>query len=144
MSHCLVSDSDILARYLQKQGPLLAPSPDLGRLTHAPLLSVIASYRPEVFQDYGPFEDWPHAEGRLTLNPLFVEETRSRLGNVQLRRQFPTDFYEEENAECKQYLPAVVSVNAQVLVDLTYGKRTLEMERLIEQCVVLGLPERYR
>lgn len=143
MSHCLISDSDILARYLQKQGPPLARSPDLGRLTHEPLLSVVASHRPEILQDYGPFEDWPHAEGRLTLNPLFVEEPRNSLGNVQLRRTFPTDFYEEENAECKQYLPEVVSVNAQVLVDLACAKRTPELERLIEQCVVLGLPERY-
>jgi SAM-dependent methyltransferase len=144
MSHCLLADSDILARYLQKQGPPLARPPDLGRLVHEPLLSVVASHRPEFLQDYGPFEDWPHAEGRLTLNPLFVEETRHSVGNVQLRRTFPTDFYEEENAECKQYLPEVVSVNAQVLVDLTDAKRTLDMERLIEQCVVLGLPERYR
>jgi hypothetical protein len=73
-----------------------------------------------------------------------VEETRNSLGNVQLRRTFPTAFYEEENAEYKQYLPEVVSVNAQVLGDLTYAKRTPEMEPLIERCVVLGLPERYQ
>jgi SAM-dependent methyltransferase len=144
MAHCLIADSDILARYLQKQGPALAHSPGLERLTHEPLLSVVASHRPEVLQDYGPFEDWPHAEGRLTLNPLFVEETRNSQGSVQLRRTFPTEFYAEENAACEQYLPDVVSVKAQVLVDLTSAKRTLEMERLIEQCVVLGLPERYR
>jgi SAM-dependent methyltransferase/uncharacterized protein YbaR (Trm112 family) len=144
MSHCLIADSDILAHYLQKQGPPLARPPALGRLAHAPLLSIVAAHRPEVLQDYGPFDDWPHAKGRLTLNPLFVEETRNSLGNVQLRRTFPTDFYEEENAECKQYLPEVVSVNPQLLVDLTHAKRTQEMEHLIEQCVVLGLPERYR
>ena len=144
MAHCLLADSDILARYLQKQGPPLARSADLELLAHEPLLSVVAAHRPEVFQNYGPFEDWPHAEGRLTLNPLFVEETRNGLGNVQLRRQFPTNFYEEENAECKQYLPEGVSVNAQVLVDVTSAKRTADVERLIERCVVLGLPERYR
>jgi ubiquinone/menaquinone biosynthesis C-methylase UbiE/uncharacterized protein YbaR (Trm112 family) len=144
MSHRLVSDSDILAHYLQKQGPPLARSADLQQLTQEPLLSLVASHRPEVFQDHGRFEDWPHAEGRLALNPLFVAEKRDGLGDVYLRRTFPADFYEEENAECRQYMPEIVAVNSKTLIDLEHGERTPEMEQLIAQCVVLALPERYR
>jgi hypothetical protein len=29
-------------------------------------------------------------------------------------------------------------------MDLAHGKRPPEIERLIEQCVVLGMPERFR
>jgi ubiquinone/menaquinone biosynthesis C-methylase UbiE len=144
MPHCLVADSDVLARYLQKQGPPLTRSADIGHLAHAPSLSVVASHQQNVFQDYGPFTDWPHAEGRLGLNPLYVEETRDGLGNVHLRRTFPSAFYEKENAEGKEYLPEAVTVHSAIVADLAQGKRTSEMEGLIEQCIILDIPERYR
>jgi SAM-dependent methyltransferase/uncharacterized protein YbaR (Trm112 family) len=144
MPHCLVADSDVLARYLQKQGPPLTRSADLGHLARAPSLSVVASHRQNIFQDYGPFTDWPHTEGRLGLNPLYVEETQDGFGNVRLRRTFPAAFYEAENAECKEYLPEAVTVHSAVMADLAQGKRTSEMEQLIEQCIILDIPERYR
>jgi SAM-dependent methyltransferase len=144
MPHCLVADRDVLARYLQKQGPPLAHSADLKHLAHEPLLSIVASRRQEVFQDYDPFEDWPHAEGRLRLNPLYVEEGRNGLRNTRLRRTFPSAFYEEDHTESKKYLPEAVEVPAEVVAGLAHGERMPEVERLIEQCVVLGMPERYR
>lgn len=144
MPHCLVPDRAVLTRYLQKQGPPLARSSEIGRLAYEPTLSVVASHRHEVFQDYGSFQDWPHAEGRLGLNPLYTEERRDGLGNLHLRRTFPTAWYEEHNAECKQYLPEAVSVDSKVLSHLAQGERTPEVEKLIEQCVVLGMPARYR
>ena len=144
MPHCLVADSDVLARYLQKKGPSLACSRDIRRLAHAPLLSIVASDRQEVFEDYGSFEKWPHADGRLGLNPLYVEERQDSVENVQLRRTFPSAFYIEEHAQCKEYLPEAVSVNSQVLADLAQGLRTPALQRLIEQFVVLGIPDRYQ
>ena len=143
MPHRLVADSDILVRYLQKKGPSLACSGDIERLAHAPLLSVVASHRQEVFQDYGSFDEWPHADGHLGLNPLYVEERHDSVEAVQLRRRFPSAFYIEEHAQCKEYLPEAVSVNSQVLADLAQGVRTPEMKRLIDQFVVLGMPARY-
>ena len=146
MPHRLVADSAVLLRYLQKQGPPLACSPEIERLAHEPLLSIVASHRQEVFKDYGCFEEWPHAEGRLGLNPLYIIEkkTGDSPGHVQLRRTFPSAFYMEDHAQCRDYLPEAVKVGAQVLADLAHGKRTPEMEKLIEQFVVLGMPDRYR
>ena len=144
MSHCLVSDSSVLARYLQKQGPPLGRSAEGGDLANEPTVSVVASPRQEVFKDYGTLQDWPHAEGCLELNPLYTEEKHDRLGNVLLHRTFPTAWYEKDNAECKEYLPETVAISSSVLVDLERRKRTPQVERLIEQCVVLGMPERYR
>ncbi len=139
----LVADSDVLTRYLQKKGPPLARSADTTRLTHEPLLSLVASHREEVLRDYGAFEDWPHAEGRLVLNPLYVEQARHPSGTVCLRRTFPSAFYEEDHAEYKQYLPETVEVPLEVLGDVAQGKRTPIMEKLIERCIVVGMPERY-
>ena len=144
LAYRLVADSDVLTRYLQKKGPPLARSADTTRLAHEPLLSLVASRREEILRDYGALDDWPHAEGCLVLNPLYVEQARDPSGTVCLRRTFPSAFYEEDHAEYKQYLPETVEVPLEVLGDLAQGKRTPIIENLIEQCVVLGMPERYR
>jgi ubiquinone/menaquinone biosynthesis C-methylase UbiE/uncharacterized protein YbaR (Trm112 family) len=143
MPHRLIANRDVLARYLQKQGPPLACSADIGRLTDEQWLSVVASHRKELLHDYGGFEDWPHAAGRLMLNPLYREEGRDRFGKVHLRLTMPSAWYEQENGECRQYEPETVSIDSKALIDLAHGRRTEDLERLLEQCVVLGMPERY-
>jgi SAM-dependent methyltransferase len=144
LPHRLLGSRAVLMRYLQKQGPPLEGQADMEHLAHEPLLSLVASRQEDVFQDYGPFEDWPHAVGSLGLNPLYVEEGREDGGTIYLRRRFPSAFYEEEHAECKEYLPERVEVPLDVLAALASGRRTPAMERLIEQCVVVGMPEHYR
>jgi SAM-dependent methyltransferase len=141
--HRLVANGDILARYLKKQGPSLQQPAETARLTGEPWLSLVASYRQEVFQDYGCLTEWPHAEGRLALNQLYEEEKRDELGNIYLRRKFPSAWFEIEDAECKQYEPETVSVRAETLKDLARGIRSTGVERLIELFVVVGMPERY-
>jgi SAM-dependent methyltransferase/uncharacterized protein YbaR (Trm112 family) len=140
MPHRLVADSDVLHRYLQGQGPALARSADICRLADEPVMAIVASHREDVFLDYGSFPDWPHAKGGLQLNPLFVRQERN--GTVSLRRTFPSAFW-EENSECKSYLPEVVDVSSELLNDMMAGKRTAEMERLIQRSVLLSIPERH-
>jgi SAM-dependent methyltransferase len=144
MPHCMVADTDVLTRYREKKGPALARSTDVERLIHEPLLSIVASSREEIFQDYGCFGEWPHAEGHMALNPLYSKETLGSCEEVRLRRTFPSPFYAQEHAQCKEYLPEQVSVNSQVLADLAQGFRTPTIQRLIDQFVVLGMPERYQ
>jgi SAM-dependent methyltransferase/uncharacterized protein YbaR (Trm112 family) len=142
--HRLVVDADVLARYLRKQGPPLARSADLERLAAAPLLSILATHSSSVFKDHGGFEDWPHAAGVLGVNPLYVVSGgRDESGTVTLRREFPSAWYEEDNSECKQYLPEQVRVSSRVLTDLEDGGRTPEIDRLMDHLVVLGLPQRF-
>jgi ubiquinone/menaquinone biosynthesis C-methylase UbiE/uncharacterized protein YbaR (Trm112 family) len=143
MPHRLVADSEVLARYLRKQGPPLAHSAEIESLAGEPVLSIVASHRQEALVDYGTFEDWPHARGRLDLNPLYVKEPRNGDGSVSLRRRFPSPLYEQLNEECKSYLPVSVDVNEAIWTDLANGKQTQEIEALIEQCVLLAIPELY-
>jgi ubiquinone/menaquinone biosynthesis C-methylase UbiE/uncharacterized protein YbaR (Trm112 family) len=143
MPHRLLADSEVLARYLRKQGPPLARSAEIDSLAHEPVLSIVASHRQELFVDYGTFEDWPHARGRLGLNPLYVKETTNGDGSVSLRRTFPSPLYEQLNQECKSYLPISVGVNEAMWTDLAKGKQTHEIAALIDQCVLLAIPERY-
>ena len=144
MPHHCVANSAVLDRYLQKHGPPLACSAGIESLTHEPRLSLVASHAQEVFQDYGPFVNWPHAEGHLSLNPLYAAERREGSRIVYLRRTFPSASYEEEHAECKAYLPEIVDIPSEILADLAQGERTPGVKKLIDQYVVLGMPERYR
>jgi ubiquinone/menaquinone biosynthesis C-methylase UbiE len=141
--HCILPDSVILKRYLQKQGPSLSNLAKLDALSNEATLSLVASARQDVFCNHDSFEDWPHAAGQLTVNPLYTMEKRDKFGKVCLRRTFPTSFYEEDNAQCKEYLPEAVSVDSAIFSDLARGERTAEVESLINQCVVLGMPQRY-
>jgi SAM-dependent methyltransferase len=142
--HRAVVDAEVLARYRQRQGPPLASSADVDRLSRAPLLSMVASHRPAVFCDHGRFEEWPHAEGTLGVNPLYGREGHAGPGRVRLHRRFPSAIYEAEHAEGKDYLPETVEISQDLWANLREGKRGQEVERLIEQCVVTGMPWRYR
>jgi ubiquinone/menaquinone biosynthesis C-methylase UbiE/uncharacterized protein YbaR (Trm112 family) len=145
MPHRLVADTDVLMRYLQKQGPPLARSAEPAALARAPLLSIVASHNQEIFQDHGVFTDWPHAKGRLGLNPLYVAEEQNSHGeDVHLRRMFPSAFYENEHGQCKIYLPERTKMQATLIDHLTQGRRSPELEHLIDQCVILAMPDRYR
>jgi len=145
MPHRLVADSDVLARYLKRQGPPLAASGELERLSREPLLSIVASPRQDVFKDYGEFQDWPHGHGRLDLNPLYrIDKANDSPEDVHLRRTYPSDFYLDDHAQSKEYLPETVKVHSRVLADLAEGYRTPDVERLVDQFVAMGMPERYQ
>jgi SAM-dependent methyltransferase len=145
MPHRLVGDGDVLRRYLRKEGPPLACSAGIAHLAQQPLLSIVASNRAEVFKNYGAFKDWPHAEGRLGINPIYkVAERSNGREEVQLLRSFPSAFYVQDHVQSKEYLPEVVKVRSPVLIDLANGKRTPDIENLIDQLVVVDVPESYQ
>lgn len=143
LPHRIVPDGSILNRYLQRLGPALSHQPDLNALCRDPFLSVVVSKAPHVFRDHGVFHEWPHAQGRLSLNPLYVRDSSGRSEHARFRRSFPSRFYEEENAAGKDYLPEEVQIRFDLLQKLEEGRYTPEMEPFIARCVLLGLPERY-
>jgi ubiquinone/menaquinone biosynthesis C-methylase UbiE len=144
MPHRIVADDDILNRYLEKKGPALAGLTMLQDVAERPLISVVASRDEEVFRDYGVFEKWPHADGFLTLNPLYRQNGPATDGRTHLRRVFPSDFFKSDHAESERYLPETVNVPIEILSSLTESSRPSELEELLSQCVVLSIPERYR
>jgi hypothetical protein len=66
-----------------------------------------------------------------------VQEKQDGLENVYLIRKFPSALYEKEHIESKEHLPEKIEIHPEVLTDLSNGKYTPEIERLINQCVVL-------
>jgi SAM-dependent methyltransferase len=84
--------------------------------------------------DGAGFTGWPHAQGELGLNPLFVADGREGDATRVVRR-WPTPAYEREHGALRAYVPE----EALVPDDRTGA----ELDRLIEQFVVLGFPEGY-
>jgi SAM-dependent methyltransferase/uncharacterized protein YbaR (Trm112 family) len=141
--HRLLADQDILARYFRKEGPCLARQVSLTQLAGEPTLSLVVSHRDKIFRDYGPFDDWPHAYGRLSINPLYVKEGPLSSGGVCLKRNLPSHHFEQEHPEITGYLPDRVDLPSTILESLDKQQRTPEMEELIARCVILGLPDAY-
>ena len=141
--HRLVADNEVLARYHQKKGPALARQAEGETLAKAPLLSIVASARQDVFRDYDTFREWPHAEGRLQINPLYQMEKNAGSA-VQLRLNFPSDFYLNDNLQYRNYLPETVAIDEPLLQALGTGTRTPAMAPLVDQCVLLDIPDRYQ
>jgi SAM-dependent methyltransferase/uncharacterized protein YbaR (Trm112 family) len=145
LPHRLLANSDVLDRYLNKQGPAISRSSEKRTLEDEPWFSIVATKREELLVDRGPFADWPHAEGQLELNPLYklVGEQRDGSGKSLYRHTFPSDWYEQEDGDCRKYEPESVAISSGMLKDLSSGKRTAEMEDLIAQCVIVGIPDRF-
>jgi len=143
MMYRLVPSREILARYLRKTGPALGQPTASQSLQGESSLSLVASFQSDIFRDYGSFARWPHAEGLLGVNPLYAQ-AEVTANSITLKRLFPTNWYEKDNAECKDYMPDSVKVRPEVVTELKRGERTPETQRLAVQFVAVAMPERYR
>ena len=143
--HRILSSGDVLDQYVKKCGPAISRSSAKHVLDNDPWVSIVATKREELLVDRGPLADWPHAEGRLELNPLYKpdEDLRNGTGQTLYRHTFPSSWYEQEDGDCRKYEPDKVSISSQVLNDLSVGKRTADMEDLIARCVIVGIPDRF-
>jgi len=142
----LISEREVLGSYLEKKGPPLGRPPDREHLAGQKWLSLVASDDPGLFRDHPEFGTWPHAAGRLALNPLYHEIARSPDGEVTVEFRFPSKWYEFENAGCREYMPATATLRPDALAILASGSGewNAEVEALVRQCVVVGMPDRYR
>jgi ubiquinone/menaquinone biosynthesis C-methylase UbiE/uncharacterized protein YbaR (Trm112 family) len=141
MPHRLIADSDILHRYLSKQGPMLAPEKTIHSLNAEPTITILASRDPEIFANYGAFTKWPHSRGPLAINPLYRKREEAADGKIKAVRCFPSSEYETNHAESKSYLPETITFSEDLLKDRT--NHCEEMAKLIDQFVLLGMPEKY-
>ena len=145
LPHRLLANCDVLDRYVSKLGPALSRSSVRQTLEEEPWFSIIATKREELLVDRGTFVDWPHAEGQLELNPLYkpVGKEGNGFDKTLYRHVFPSDWYQQEDGDCRKYEPESVSISSQVLKDLSSRRRTAEMEDLIARCVIVGVPDRF-
>lgn len=139
--HRFYPDRLVLERYLAGRG--LPAKGEYGEddLRHSPTLSVLAGKGRELESSAERFHTWPHAEGELGVNPLYESGEESAVGRTYLCR-FPSDFYAEENALIKTYLPEKFSLSREQELSLQ-GNRRDGLEPLLQRCAVLGFPSHY-
>jgi len=76
---------------------------------------------------------WPHAVGKLVLNPIY--RVRAEGGALHLQHEFPSEWYEFENSGMLKYLPRELT--------LTQDELQRPAEELIRKAVFIGVPDRY-
>lgn len=141
----IVSDSAIVRSYLSNLGPQLGRSDSLSSLESEPLFSAVFSNQPSVLTDQRAFLDWPHGRGPLGVNPLYVQQEAGAddAGVLRFNREFPSAFYESDNALCKDYLLDSIRVETSLVEEIRTGVRTSLVEDMIKSFLVIGLPEHY-
>jgi len=141
--HVFMGEDDLVNRYLKKQGADLTTEAPAEALRRQKWLSVVSSRSPGKFGNNKHFADWPHAVGRLQINPIFVGGKAKQNGSRQLRFEFPSKWYEFENQRYRDYAPEHCTLPPEVMQALNEGKRPPEVEDYLNQFVILGMPERY-
>ena len=141
--HVLLGEDELIGSYRDWDAPDMSRRELSTRLEGQKWLSAVLSDNETVFRSHGPAGDWAHAEGQLVLNPIYRVESATEQGDVTLRFEFPTEWYEFENAGYLEYAPESVTVSQEVLADVRAGSRTDAVRDLIDRFVVVGVPDRY-
>jgi ubiquinone/menaquinone biosynthesis C-methylase UbiE/uncharacterized protein YbaR (Trm112 family) len=139
----IVGEETVLAQYLDKRAPDLTGTESTEELASQKWLSAVASRSRRAFVPGTPFSTFPHAVGRLQLNPIYAVEGTSPSGDLDLRFVFPSDWYRFENQTYLRYAPERCRVSGDVARALAARQPHPELDDLIRQCVVIGMPDRY-
>lgn len=85
---------------------------------------------------------WPHAAGRLGINPIY-EASSSTNGTRRLQFRFPSKHYAIENASMESLYPQSVTLTEKTYRDMQTNVHSPEVRLLIQQMVIIGLPDHY-
>jgi ubiquinone/menaquinone biosynthesis C-methylase UbiE len=142
-NYCILSNDNVLDRYLEKLKPDISSSAPLDELKSKTLFSFVISENNDIFKDHGKLGSWPHGEGILTLNPFFNISRNTDSDLVYLKKIFPSSFYEEDHPEYKRYLPESIMIPSSLLSDLPHVDNNSLLEELLRRCVLIGVPSYY-
>jgi SAM-dependent methyltransferase len=132
----VVGDDVLLAGYLDRR----AADPAAGGAGSA---TVTALWDPADEARPGePFAAWPHGRGDLVPNPLLTPTGRGD-ATTRVALRFPTDAFEREHGALRAYTPATAEVPDAVAVAARAGERTPEVEALVDDLVLVGVPPGY-
>ncbi len=109
-------------------------------LSHEAALFLIATRLDGFFRAYDRLTA-TDISGELRVNPLYTKSGEN--GSSVLQLQFPSQEYEEEFGMCKRYLPEKAEIRADLLKESPAAPMSEELIQLIENRVLLDLPEKY-
>jgi SAM-dependent methyltransferase len=142
--HVLVGEDTLLANYLERRTPDMTRVDSDEELGRQKWLSVAAAHSRKAFAGSATFSTFPHAEGRLQLNPIYAVDARSAGGDLELRLEFPSEWYRFENGSYLRYAPERVRVPGDVMRALETRQQHPALDELVRQFVVIGMPDRYQ
>jgi hypothetical protein len=145
-SHVVISDDDVLTRYLQGRGPDLRMKSNCDLPRDSELFSVISG--PEnIFIDHAVHAMPPHVVGMLGVNPLLFKVDEAD-GRVKFARHFPTEFYRTENEQIERYLPEYMELttddHAILRRGIQYTALGERLQALAASAALIDLPSGYR
>jgi SAM-dependent methyltransferase/uncharacterized protein YbaR (Trm112 family) len=132
-------EDELLRCYLERRNPLTAARLNRGELAARKWLSFVWN-SPAAAAAYD--EAWPHAVGRIGVNPIYAAST-TRTGGRQLRFKFPHIWYAYENHAMLSYQPLSATLSPEQLARLEGGHDDPELRQLIDSCVLVGMPQRF-
>ncbi|MBP2328377.1 ubiquinone/menaquinone biosynthesis C-methylase UbiE [Kibdelosporangium banguiense] len=137
MHTVLFDENELVRSYLANTAPEVCSAD-----TEAKWLTIIAG--PQAL-DLGPPRqsgDWPHAAGRLAINPIYAHH-QAQHGGTALIFQFPSTWYAFENARMLDYHQPAITLDAKQVRGIHDGELTPELATLVEQFVLIGVPDHY-
>ena len=142
LPHRILGEEDLVSNYLEKRGPNLVTKLE-NSLAREKWLSVVVSRDEEKFQEPVRFDDWPHRDRTLASQPDLCCRALGTNGSIDLRFQFPSQWYEFENSRYRDYAPERCHLTSEIIQTLGRGQRNPAIDDLLRQVVILGMPERY-
>lgn len=139
----IVAHDEALERYKNKLGVDLSSEQPIEISNKLNWFSIIASSNRDVFVNHKEFVEWPHAMGNLNMNPLYAHNGTDAAGNRKLKFTFPSKWYEYENVKWKEYAPESITLNEGIMGDINKKRKSPELEELISQVAVIGLPSNF-
>jgi ubiquinone/menaquinone biosynthesis C-methylase UbiE len=143
LPHVFTGEDAVVSAYARRSGADLSGADTPDQLARQKWLSVVASSQTNLFRHGESFDRWPHAVGRLQINPVYVVEKQHANGDLSLRFHFPSDWYEFENKAYLTYAPERCVLPAALARAVERGEHHPELERYIGKFVVIGMPDRY-
>jgi hypothetical protein len=143
MQHVLLGEDELIDSYLQKHRANLELREIPKELRSQKWLSVVMSKDEKLFRDWGNFSEYPHSVGHLITNPIYASNGKRSSHDLSLDFEFPSEHFAFEDRRYQSYAPAEVNISADVLSSLKAQIRTNELEDLIAQLVLIGVPRKF-
>lgn len=136
------AEQHLVERYLRSRGPDLSVSGDLDEVEEQKWLTLFVSRSASFFREYGAFEHLPHAVGRPSINPLYLQRARPD-GGVDLTFRFPNEWYAFEDAGYRDYAPPTGRLSSEAVRALVSGQWNAELGEAARTWTVIGVPARF-
>lgn len=142
-SPAFFSTEEVVDRYIAGRTPERDDKREPKDLLNASFLEM-AGHKGGSELDFGAaFNAWPHAAGRLDINPLYRQAGPASGEKTLFQRIAPSDQFMQDSGHLVERLPLEAEIDTATLKALSEGRRVETMDDLIRKMILIGLPPGY-